>query len=108
MTVLNENQVTGHPIDHSAALATVTATLENLMQDWDIDEPIRRETRVVADLGFESIDLIQMVAELERAFQLPGGSLVDMLIAGGRYVDDLSVGEIADGVAARVARNPRS
>ena len=108
MTKPNENQVAGYLIDPSTALATVTATLKNLMQDWDIDEPIRRETRVVADLGFESIDLIQMVAELERAFRLPSGSLVDMLITGGRYVDDLSVGEIVDGVAARVGRNPRT
>ena len=100
----NQDQVAGP----STTLATVTATIETLMQDWDIDEPIGRETRVVADLGFESIDLIQMVAELERAFRLPGASLVDMLVSGGRYVDDLSVGDIADVVAARVGRNLRA
>lgn len=104
MTKPNEIQAA----EASTTLATVTATIETLMQDWDIDEPIRRETRVVADLGFESIDLIQMVAELERAFRLPGSSLVDMLVSGGRYVDDLSVGEIADVVAARVGRNLRA
>ena len=56
----------------------------------------------MADLGFESIDLIQMVGALERAFRLNGMSLVDMLVVDGRYVDDLSVGQIADAVAVRL------
>ena len=106
MIKTNENQVAGISVDHSAIVSTIVATIENLSQDWDIEEPIRSETRVVADLGFESIDLIQMVAELERAFRLHSGSLVDMLVAGGRYVDDLSIAEIADSVAVRLERNP--
>lgn len=75
------------------------------MQDWDIEEPISSATRVVADLGFESIDLIQMVGALERAFRLHGMSLVDMLVVDGRYVDDLSVGQITDAVAVRLEQS---
>lgn len=75
------------------------------MQDWDIEEPIRPATRVVADLGFESIDLIQMVGALERAFRLNGMSLVDMLVVDGRYVDDLSIGQITDAVAVRLEQS---
>ena len=85
----------------------VIATLEDLVQDWDIEEPIHGGTKVVADLGFESIDLIQMVAALERAFKLKGGSLVEMLVEGGRYVDDLTVDEIVARVESRVADEKR-
>jgi acyl carrier protein len=94
--------------DRSTTMATVVSTLEALMEDWDIDEPIEAGTRVVADLGFESIDLIQMVSALERAFHLKRGALVDLLVADGRYVDDLTVGAIADGVYARVEQSCRS
>src|SRR5271166_2902365 len=91
------------PLDRKAIVSTVISTIESLVQDWDIDEPIDAQTRVVADLQFESIDLIQMVAALEQAFAKPGVSFVDLLIVDGRYVDDLTVGQIADGVAARMA-----
>ena len=102
---MNQGQDTRHTFDESATLAIVVATLEELVQDWEVDEPIGSETRVVADLGFESIDLIQMVGALEKAFRLRGVSLVDMLVSNGRYVDDLSVGEIADAVAVRIGQN---
>lgn len=102
---MNEGQVARDTFDRPAAVATVIATLENLMQDWEVEEPIREGTLVVADLGFESIDLIQMVGALERAFRLHGVSLVDMLVADGRYVDDLSVGQIADGIAVRIGQS---
>ena len=52
-----------------ATMATVITTLEDLIRDLDIEEPIGPDTRVVADLGFESIDLIQMAAALEQAFR---------------------------------------
>ena len=90
--------------DHSTIAGTVISTLEGLVQDWDIEDAVHTGTRVVADLGFESIDLIQMVAALERAFKLKAGSLVDMLVADGRYVDDLSVDQIVLGVAKRIGR----
>lgn len=103
--MMKERQDARDSFDRSTTVATVITTLETLMQDWEIEEPIGSETRVVADLGFESIDLIQMVSALEQAFRLHGISLVDMLVADGRYVDDLSVGQIADAIAVRVDQN---
>ena len=102
--MMNERQLAPDTYQHSATVATVVTTIEELMQDWDSEEPIEPETRVVADLGFESIDLIQMVAALEKAFRPHGISLVDLLVADGRYVDDLSIAQIADGIDTRIAR----
>lgn len=94
-------------IDRGTIQNTVIVTLDDLVQDWDIEEPVQGHTKVVADLGFESIDLIQMVAALERAFKLKGGSLVEMLVADGRYVDDLTVDQIVARVETRVANEKR-
>lgn len=101
MTQIAETKVA---TDAATVERTVIVTLEGLVQDWDIEDEIGPSTKVVADLGFESIDLIQMVAALERAFKLKGGSLVEMLVEGGRYVDDLTVEEIVRRVERRVGR----
>ena len=97
-------QDTRVPIDRATIMTTIVSTLENLVQDWDIEEPITSKTRVVADLGFESIDLIQMVAALEHAFRLKGSSLVAMLVVDGRYVDDLTVEQVTDDVERRIGK----
>ena len=94
-------------IERGTIEKTVIATLDDLVQDWDIEDPIQGATKVVADLGFESIDLIQMVAALERAFKLKGGSLVEMLVADGRYVDDLTVDQIVARIETRVSSEKR-
>ena len=83
-------------------LSTVIATLADLVQDWDLATPIEAETRLVADLGFESIDLIQMVAALEQAFGRPNLPFADLLIVDGRYVDDLTAGQISDFLTTRL------
>lgn len=103
--MMDDGRLAPGSVDRSATLATVVGTIESLMQDWDVDEPIGPETRVVADLDFESIDLIQLVAALERAFRLHKVSLVDMLVVDGRYVDDLSVGQIADHIGVRIGQS---
>jgi acyl carrier protein len=103
--MMEYTQIVRNAIERSATSATVIAILEELVRDWEIEEPIGPDTRVVADLGFESIDLIQMVAALEQAFRPRRVSLVDMLVADGRYVDDLRVDEIVDGIDMRIRQS---
>jgi acyl carrier protein len=88
--------------NRQTVLPRVTATLASLVQDWDLDTSILPETKLVADLGFESIDLIQMVAALEQEFGHPSLPFAELLIVEGRYVDDLSVHQIADFLAGRL------
>lgn len=88
--------------DRPTILSTVSATLESLVQDWDLETAIRPGTKLVADLGFESIDLIQMVAALEQEFGRPNLPFAELLIVEGRYVDDLTVGQIADFLTTRL------
>ncbi len=59
-----------------------------------------RDTRLLADLGFESIDIIQLVVAIQEEIVKRKLSFDKLLMKDGRYVDDLSIGQIADYLAA--------
>jgi acyl carrier protein len=93
MTTTSETTI---PAD--AILARLKDVLEDFIEDWDIelDEPIGRDTMLLGDLEFESIDIIQLVVAIEEAFGKRKLPFEQVLMKDGRYVDDLSVGQIAD------------
>ncbi len=78
-------------------LAKVVAVLEDMVQDWDLDLPdgLTGDTRLMADLAFESIDVVQFVVSLEQAFSRKGLPFEKLFMRDGDYVDDLQVSEVA-------------
>lgn len=60
---------------------------------------MNRDTRLLADLGFESIDIIQLVVAIQEEILRRKLSFDRLLMKDGRYVDDLSIGQIADYLA---------
>jgi acyl carrier protein len=76
----------------------VIAILEHITSDWDQDFAggIRPESRLVADLGFESIDVVQFVSALEDRFRRTDLPFERLLMVDGRYVGDLSVASVVD------------
>ncbi|TDU32053.1 acyl carrier protein [Panacagrimonas perspica] len=84
-------------------LQQLSALLKDFTQDWDsaTDEPITRETRLFADLSFESIDIIQLIVAIQEEVVKRNVPFDSLLMKEGRYVDDLSVGQIADHLAAQ-------
>ena len=78
------------------------ALLKDFTQDWDneLDGTMTRDTRLLADLGFESIDIIQLVVAIQEEVVKKKISFDKLLMKDGRYVDDLSIGMIADYLAA--------
>jgi acyl carrier protein len=102
--VPNTTTPTGR-IDSQIITRDLAQILENMTSDWDseFDGGIGPETCLIADLGFESIDVVQLVVAIEEHFQhrdLPFGEL---LMADGRYVDDLSVGNIVNFLSRQLA-----
>lgn len=83
-------------------VATVIAVLEEMTGDWDLglDAPMDRNTQLIADLAFESIDIVQFVVALEQRLGRRNIPFEKLLMVEGRYVEDLSVGKIADFLAA--------
>ncbi|MCR9092004.1 acyl carrier protein [Algiphilus sp.] len=85
-------------IPPEAILQRLKDVLEDFIEDWDIElgEEIGRDTLLLADLEFESIDIIQLVVAIEETFGKRKLPFEQVLMKDGRYVDDLSVGAIAD------------
>lgn len=88
-------------VDTSTIVTRLAALLTDFTQDWDHvhEGEIGRDTKLLADLGFESIDIIQLVVAIEEEFGKHKLPFNQLLMKDGRYVDDLSVGQIADFLA---------
>lgn len=84
-------------------LTQLVTLLEDFTQDWDhsFEGSMGRDTRLLADLGFESIDIIQLVVAIQEDILKRKLSFDRLLMRDGRYVDDLSIGQIADYLAAQ-------
>jgi acyl carrier protein len=83
----------------SAVTDIITEVLGEL--DLESDEPIDSPTRLIADLGFASVDFIQLIVELEGHFQRKFG-FHDLIMPNGHYVADLTVGELVTFIQHRL------
>ena len=71
-------------------------TIQEFVADWGVTSEIDSTTTLVADLEFDSIDIIQLFVAIETTFEKRNLGFQDLLIKDGRYVDDLSVREISE------------
>lgn len=81
-----------------AILEKVIQIVKDITCDWelDYDGKIDQNTRLVEDLGFASLDIIQFIVAIEEGFQRRDLPFEKLLLKEGRYVDELSIHEIAD------------
>lgn len=79
-------------------LQELTAILADMTSDWDIehDGGIGMDTRLIADLEFESIDVVQLIVAIEERFQRRDLPFEELLMKDGRYVDEFRVSDIVD------------
>jgi acyl carrier protein len=84
---------------HSAVADIITEMLDEL--DLESDKPIDLSTRLIVDLGFASVDFIQLIVALEGRFQRKFG-FHDLIMPNGRYVEDLTVGELVGFIQHRL------
>lgn len=78
--------------------AQVIAVLENMTADWELENggTIEPKTRLMEDLAFESIDVVQLVVALEKNFERKGLPFEKLFMRDGDYVDEIEVKEIVD------------
>ena len=83
----------------------VIAILTDMTADWDLsfDGGISGETRLMADLAFESIDVVQLVVAIEGHVQRRHLHFEQLLMVDGRYVQELQVKAIADFLEKQLA-----
>lgn len=85
------SQFTGETI-----LQNIIQILEHMTSDWDMEftGPIGPDTRLIADLAFESIDVVQFIVQLETNFQRKDLPFEKLLMTDGRYREDFTVREV--------------
>ena len=83
----------------------LVAILTDMTTDWDIADNggISGETRLMADLSFESIDVVQLVVAIEAHVKRRHLHFEQLLMVDGRYVTELQVKDIADFLAKQLA-----
>ncbi len=75
-------------------LDILVAILDDMIADWDtdMDEPMGSQTRLIADLGFESIDVVQFITAIEEHYRCRTIPFEQLVMQDGRYVDEITVG----------------
>ena len=70
--------------------------LDELKGDWDYEEEITHETKLFADLGFESIDAVALAAAIEERYrqQLPFAEYLAELAQ--QEVPDITVEDVVE------------
>lgn len=73
----------------------VIEIVKDMTRDWDLDfsGAIDVNTKLVGDLAFESIDIVQFIVAMEEKFQRRGLPWEEVLMTDGRYVDEILVND---------------
>lgn len=84
--------------DKAEVLKDTVDLLTDMTADWDVElsGSIGSETKLVGDLQFESIDIVQVILALEERIGRRGLPFEKLFMANGRYVDEVRVGELVD------------
>jgi acyl carrier protein len=90
------------PVARETRVQQLIALIEDFTQDWDheFDGGMSADSKLLGDLGFESIDIVQLVVAIEEDITKKKVPFDKLLMKDGRYVDDLSIGQIADFLVA--------
>lgn len=78
--------------------ADVIEVLKDLTSDWEdaFSGDVSRDTRLIDDLGFESIDVVHLITAIEQKYERRDLPFEKLLMVEGRYKDELTVAEIAE------------
>jgi acyl carrier protein len=82
---------------YGQVVSELVKILEDMTQDWDMEFEggISAETKLIGELSFESIEVVQLMVMIEEHFKLETFNSEELLMEDGRYVDELTVGQIA-------------
>ena len=85
-------------LDRPEIIRKLVAVLEDMIEDWDLDfdRPLGDETRIVADLGFESVDLMQLIVAIDQVVGSRNLPFDEVLMEDGGYVNEITIGRLAD------------
>ena len=78
--------------------AKVIAVLQDMIADWELDDinEIDAETKLMEDLAFESLDVVQFVVSLEKEFERRNLPFQNLFMQDSDYVDEIKVKEVVE------------
>jgi acyl carrier protein len=87
---------------------TLIEIVTDLVQDWGIDlnGGINGRTRLVSELEFASVDIIQLCVAVEQHYNRKFG-FQDLLMNNGSYISDLSINHMAEFLLGRLVERIR-
>lgn len=87
----------GEKMDKGAILNDVLKIFKDLTSEFDTDfsGALGPEIRVTADLGFESVDVVEMIVALEEYYKRRDLPFQELVMDGGRY-HDFTIGVLVD------------
>lgn len=76
----------------------VITVLQDMIADWELDDvnEIDAETKLMEDLAFESLDVVQFVVALEKTFERKNLPFQNLFMRDGDYVDEIKVKEVVE------------
>lgn len=85
-------------IDQEKVQADIVLILQEMTQDWGLalSRPITGKTCLVADLGFQSIDVVMLASEIHRYYQGKKFPFARLFVTKEGYVDDVTVSALVD------------
>ncbi len=76
----------------------VIGVVNQTISDWDMDLPngVTLDTKLMHDLAFESIDIVQFAVAIEQAADRKGLPFEKLFMKDGDYVDDVQLRQVVD------------
>lgn len=101
---MSETRTTAPAPPRAAIVYDLIRLIGDVVQDWDLDLSggLREETRLVADLGFQSIDVVMLIGEIHRLYGRRNLPFERLLVRGGSYAPEIRISEVADFLVAHL------
>ncbi len=76
--------------------ADVISVIESMVADWDLEysDGINPETKLMEDLAFESIDVVQLVVNIERKLGRKDIPFEQLFLQDGDYVEEVQIKDV--------------
>lgn len=89
---------------HAAVRDSILTILTDIVQDWDLemDGEIAPDSLLVANLGFSSVDFVELATSIEELYPDVELDFDGLIIKDGRLVEDLTVDQVASFVVRRL------
>ena len=95
--------------DKQSVLQILVDILTDMTSEWDMDsdDPVGNQTKLIEDLGFESIDVVQFVVAIEEHYQTKELPFEKLLMVDDRYVDEIVVEDVVEFLCRHLNKTPK-